>query len=282
MLKKNKEKVLIYGIVLISLMLFRMFRLFEWLGLDLSPRAWYMIFGSIISFGLFVVIIKLIDKYLPVKFKPVLLLGLWALIIYLGYITINSVYGEIRFKKLRDARYAKVIPVMIDIRDAQLAHQTVTGTFAPNFENLIKFIDTAKYTITQQRDSTVRDVEQSRRFGIDMTKDIVIVDTLGYKSVRDSLFGSDNRYKTMMNVPVGKEGSKFEMKTGVIEQNNFKIGTFEAVAYKKDILFDQPQDIVNKELQVVSVEQINGDAIRVGSLNEVNTNGNWPKNYSTK
>ena len=39
---------------------------------------------------------------------------------------------------------------------------------------------------------------------------------------------------------------------------------------------------IAKENQVVSVDGVNGDAITVGSLEEVNTNGNWPKNYSTK
>ena len=32
--------------------------------------------------------------------------------------------------------------------------------------------------------------------------------------------------------------------------------------------------------EVVSVEGVNGPTLKVGSLEEVNTNGNWPKNYS--
>jgi len=30
---------------------------------------------------------------------------------------------------------------------------------------------------------------------------------------------------------------------------------------------------------VVSVDGVNGDALKVGSMDEVNTNGNWPKTY---
>ena len=40
--------------------------------------------------------------------------------------------------------------------------------------------------------------------------------------------------------------------------------------------------MVEKEKQVVSVDGVNGESIRVGSMEEVNTNGNWPKNYSTE
>ena len=32
--------------------------------------------------------------------------------------------------------------------------------------------------------------------------------------------------------------------------------------------------------EVVSVEGVNGPTLKVGSMEEVNTNGNWPKNYS--
>ena len=66
----------------------------------------------------------------------------------------------------------------------------VTGKFTDNFDNLVKFVDTAKYTITQRRDSTVKDIEATKRFTVDMFKEIVIIDTLGYVSVKDSLFGA--------------------------------------------------------------------------------------------
>jgi len=44
----------------------------------------------------------------------------------------------------------------------------------------------------------------------------------------------------------------------------------------------QNSDLIAKENKVVSVDQVNGDALKVGSMEEVNTNGNWPKNYSNE
>ena len=159
----------------------------------------------------------------------------------------------------------------------------VTGKFQGNWDDLVKFVDTAQFTLTQRRDSSVLDVEQTRRFGgVEMYKDIVIVDTLGYVNVKDSLFGADPRYKTMMNIPSGEPGAKFELKAGLLEQNGMQIPVFEAKALKSIILFDQDRNLVAKENQVVSVDGVNGDAITVGSMEEVNTNGNWPKNYSNQ
>lgn len=237
----------------------------------------------VIIIGLTIGIVYVIDKYLPKKLKPAIKLVLWILIGYFGYITIMSVYGEIKFNKLKIERYKIVIESLKDIRDAELAHRTVTGKFQGNWDDLVKFIDTAQFTITQRRDSTILDKEATRRFGgVETFKEIVIIDTLGYVSVKDSLFGIDDRYKTLMNIPIGKAGAKFELQAGFIEQSGFQIAVFEAKALKSIILDGQDKYLINKENQVVSVEAVNGDAIKVGSMEEVSTNGNWPKNYSSE
>ena len=225
-------------------------------------------------------LVKLVDKFIPSKFKPFLNVALWLLIAFLGYQTYMSIYEPIQFNKVKNKRYTEVIKSLIDIRDAELAHRQVTGKFTDSFDNLVKFIDTAEYTITQRRDSSIIDVELTKRYGVDTTKDIVIVDTLGTVSVKDSLFKTSSRFKTMMNVP-GAEGEKFKLQAGIIEQNGFKIPVFEASVTKKVILADQNKDLIMQENQVVSVDGVNGDKLKVGSMNEVNTNGNWPKTYGS-
>ncbi|MCF8273542.1 MAG: hypothetical protein K9I95_06890 [Flavobacteriaceae bacterium] len=230
----------------------------------------------LVTFGL----VKLVDKFIPSKFKPFLIIALWVIIAFLGYKTYMSIYEPIQFNEVKNKRYSQVIKNLIDIRDSQLAYRQVNGKFADNFDNLVKFIDTAKFTITQRRDSSIIDVEATKRFGgVITTKSIVITDTLGFVSVKDSLFKTSTRYKTMMNVPVGQEGAKFELKAGVLEQNDVKIPVFEAKVKKDVILFDQNRDLVIQENQVVSVDGVNGDALKVGSMDEVITNGNWPKTY---
>mgnify|MGYP000669291210 CR=1 FL=1 len=128
-------------------------------------------------------LVKLVDKFIPTKFKPLLQLVLWVVIAFLGYNTFMSVYEPIQFNQVKNERYKAAIANLNDIRDAQLAHRQVTGKFAPNFDNLIKFIDTAQFTITERRDTSVLDVEQTRIFQVDTYKDAVIIDTLGYVSV---------------------------------------------------------------------------------------------------
>jgi hypothetical protein len=242
-----------------------------------------LIIAAVVVILLTIVIVWLIDKYISKKFKSVILLALWVIIGYLGYITFMSVYGEIKFNKLKNERYKVVIETLKDIRDSQLAHKTVTGKFADNWDNLVKFIDTAEFTITQRRDTSVVDEVLTKRYGgVETFKSIYLIDTLGTRSVKDSLFGADTRYKTMMTIPVGKPDSKFELKAGFLDQNGINIAVFEAKALKAIILDGQDKNLIAKENQVISVDGVNGDALIVGSMQEVNTNGNWPKNFSNE
>jgi len=227
-------------------------------------------------------IVWLVDKYDPKKYKGMILLGLWSLIITLFYMTFMSIYGEIKFNKEKEKRYKIVIENLKDIRNSQLAHRAVNGNFQNNWDSLVKFIETEKFTITQRRDSTVIDKVLTKRYGVDTTKDIVIIDTLGFVSVIDSLFGVDTRFKTMMNVPVGKENQVFKLETGYIPQNGVNIPVFEVSVDKGILLYDQDKNLVKKEKEIKSVEEVNGPTLKVGSMAEVNTNGNWPKNYSSE
>lgn len=211
--------------------------------------------------------------------KTIIQIVLWIGCIFLGYMIYNSVTGPIEFKKVKQERFQKVVTKLKDIRNAQEAYKTVNGVYAKDFNSLVKFVDTGKYIITQQRDSSF--MEFDKAYGIDLLKEVKIIDTLGFVSVRDSLFKTDTRYKTMMDVP-GAPGETFEMKADIIEKSGYRAPVFEAKVAKNKILDDQPKDLVARENAQMSVEEVNGSFIKVGSLEEVSTSGNWPPIYDKK
>ena len=216
------------------------------------------------------------------KHRPYVLGSLWFLILVFASLLFTSIYDEIKFDEVKNARYQLVIKNLKDIRDTQLAHRTVKGVFQDNWDTLVKFVEIDSFTITQRRDSSVLDKEMTKRYGgVKTYKDIVIVDTLGFISVKDSLFGFDDRYLSMMYVPFSKDDqTRFQLKAGFLNQNGIDIPVFEAFVKKRVILYDQSLNLVLKENQVQSVDGVNGSSLKIGSMNEVNTNGNWPKNYS--
>lgn len=213
------------------------------------------------------------------RMKIVIQLVLWVVIGVLGYLLFDSVYGEVKFNDLKVVRYQKAVNKLKDIQKSQLAYKQLTGKFAKDFNSLIEFIDTAEFVLTERRDTLVLDEELTRQYRVDTNKEITIIDTLGFRSVKDSLFQGTDRYKTMMNVPGPVADAKFEMDAGTITKSDMPIPVFEAKVSKDVLLADQPKDYVAKEKQVMSVEGVNGAYLTVGSMTEIKTAGNWPKSY---
>ncbi|MFT4668947.1 MAG: hypothetical protein ACI840_000128 [Ulvibacter sp.] len=215
--------------------------------------------------------------------KLVLQLLLWLVIIFLGWKLYNSVNGPVEFNKEKEVRYTKVIKNLKDIKAAEMAFNEITGKFSGNFDSLVRFIDTAQFANVERRDTSYADVAKNKAFGIDegyFIEDIVL-DTLGFTPVRDAIFNSTDRYKTMMNIPIDGVDAKFELQAGKLEKSGAIYSVFEAKISKDVILQGLDADLIVQEKQVVSVEGVNGPSIKVGSMTEVNTSGNWPKLYDT-
>ncbi|MGD1980390.1 MAG: hypothetical protein PVK01_01315 [Flavobacteriaceae bacterium] len=206
---------------------------------------------------------------------------LWIASIFFAYKIYDSVSGPIRFNQVKNERYAKVIDRMKDIRTAQIAHKDVKGVFSNNFDSLIKFIDDGIFTLVEKRDSSY--LEYDRTYRIDMLKEVVVIDTLGFVPVKDSLFKNTDRYKNIAYIPVeGAEDKKFQIKADVINKNGYKVPVFEVKVAKSIILFDQDDDLLKQENETVSVDGVNGSEIILGSLSNVSTNGNWPTIFDAK
>ena len=217
---------------------------------------------------------------IKIKMKLGIQAALWIASIFFAYKIYDSVSGPIRFNKIKTQRYAKVINRMKDIRTAQIAHKDVTGVYANNFDSLVKFIDEGIFTLTEKRDSSY--MEYDRTYRIDMLKEVIVVDTLGYVPVKDSLFKDTDRFRNMAFIPIeGIEDSTFQIKAEVINKNGYKVPVFEVKIAKNVVLFDQDDDFIKQENETVSVDGVNGPEIILGSLTNVSTNGNWPTIFDT-
>jgi len=205
---------------------------------------------------------------------------LWILCVFFAYKIYDSINGPIGFNNTKTERYAKVISKLKDIGNAQAAHKDVLGYYSDNLDSLVAFVDTAQYTLIQKRDSSY--LEFDRVYRIDMLREVIVIDTLGFASVKDSLFGDSERYKNMMFIPVkGQEDKRFSLKTDILDNNGYRLPVFEVKVSKDIILHDQDKYLVALEKEVISVDGVNGPEITLGSLTEVNTSGNWPTTYDS-
>ena len=212
--------------------------------------------------------------------KRALELFLWALSIFFASQIYSSINGPIKFNQVKNDRYTQVIDRLKDIRTAQIAHKDVNGFYASNFDSLVSFIDSGIFTLIEKRDSSY--LQYDRTYRIDMLREIQIVDTLGFVSVKDSLFGKDERYKMMANVPIEGSDAKFSIQADIIDKNGYQVPVFEVKVKKDIILYDQNKDLLEQENKVISVDGVNGSEIILGSMTEVSINGNWPSIFDAK
>lgn len=212
--------------------------------------------------------------------KLALQVVLWILSFFFSYKIYDSINGPIKFNQVKNERYADVIDRLKDIRLAQIAHRDVRGKFSSNFDSLVKFIDEGIFTLIEKRDSSY--IEYDKNYRIDMLREVIVIDTLGFVPVKDSLFKNTMRYKNMEIVPVDGIDAKFSLKADIINKNNYKVPVFEVKVAKNIILYDQDPDMVKQENETVSVDGVNGSEIILGSLTDVSTNGNWPTIFDAK
>ena len=199
---------------------------------------------------------------------------LWLLIVFFSYKIYDSINSPINFNKVKNERYKKVINRLKQIRIAQIAYKDVNGIYSDNFDSLVSFIDSGIFTLIEKRDSSF--LEYNRTYRIDMLKEIIVIDTLGTVSVRDSLFKNSEEYKQMSQIPIDGVDEEFTINSQIINKNNYKVSVFEVKVSKNIILYDQDEFLVNQENETVSVDGVNGSEIILGSLTDVSVNGNWP------
>ncbi len=232
-----------------------------------------IILAIVATFG----IAYLIVKYLPLKYKWMVSLVL----VFTGALLVIKIYDgimkPINFNKDKRVKYVKVIQKLKIIRDAQLAFYKVNGNYTENKEGLIQFIDSAKFAITEVRDTVVKVNKGSRWQPVIVDVEKRIVDTIGYEPILKSF--QDKDYKNMFNVP-GVDEKQFELTVGLVEKiAGLQVPVFEARTEKKDLLKGMDISLVKQEMEAIESDQIKGEYVSVGSLNEVTTGGNWPPSY---
>ena len=202
---------------------------------------------------------------------------LYFLSVVLVFLIFRSINAPIKFNEVKNERYSNVIERLKDIRNAQIAFKSVNGIYSNDFQELIKFVDSAEFTITQKRDSSY--MEYDRIYRIDMLREIIVTDTLGFVSVKDSLFANNLGYKDMASVPIQGIESLFSLKADIIDKNGYNVPVFEVRVPKDIVLFDQNKDLLSQEKETISVDGVNGPDLVLGSLTDVSTSGNWPTTF---
>lgn len=229
--------------------------------------------GVVVAFALAILIVK----FLPIKLTPVISVVLLGVAGYLGFLIYNGIMEPIKFHEQKKVRYAEVIKQLKLIADAQDAHNTILGKFHSNGDGLIKFIDTAKFPITDTRTEIVKENRGTTFSPLMVEVEKKVIDTVGYELVKNKIFkGRD--YHNMLNIPGTDDQFKIET-SAILRANKVLASVFEVKIDKADILTGMSTSLIRQEREALGGDDIPGAFISVGSLNEVSVNGNWPPLY---
>ena len=214
-----------------------------------------------------------IVNYIPRKLHWILSITLLLIAAFLVYKINFEITKPIKFNTEKKEKYAKVINNLKMIRDAEVAYKTVNGKYTTSGDDLITFIETGKYALTQ-----TRYVPKTVKLGGGITKEIEerVVDTIGYEPVINAFKGRD--YKGMMKIPGTEQNFKIEI--GEIEKiEGLKAPVFEVKVDKALILAGMDENLIKQEKEAIGGDEIRGESVRVGSLSDVSEDGNWPPYY---
>ena len=200
---------------------------------------------------------------------------LFAIIVLLAWQVVKSIQAPIKFNTEQKARESKVVERLIDIRNAEILYKNATSQYTNNFDSLIQFCQNAEIPIVK----IVPDPN-------DTTFTRTINDTIGFVKVMDSIKGSRDNFNIndLKWVPFSEPKQQFELEAGSIPRNGIDIPVFEARTPYEVYLAIPGADFSEKEWNQrrdnakAEKENINRYAgLKVGSMEEATTDGNWEK-----
>jgi hypothetical protein len=203
-------------------------------------------------------VVSLLYALKKITFKAQLIVTIVSAVIaiLLGYNDYRTVKDDIDFVEEKKMVYSEVIQRLKDIREAQVVHKKYNGDFAPNFDSLETYIKVGTLPLVKAFGEVPDSLDEATalEMGI-ITRDTILVPVL------DNVFLSEDAQKdrkfrfdldSLRYAPFS--GAEFIMRTSNIDKGGVKTPVILIEDAKP---FDPTQPL------------------KVGSLQDANTSGNW-------
>jgi type II secretory pathway pseudopilin PulG len=195
--------------------------------------------------------------------KLILQILLLIAIIIIGYLVYDSIMKPVEFSQEKRKRELVVIEKLKDIRLSQAIYRRMNGTYSTNFDTLIAYLTDAEIPVVKM----IPDPE-------DTTFTKTINDTIGYIKVADSLFKTKPYQLSELWLIPFSNNVHFEMDADTIERGGVDVHVFVVFAPYTAYLYGMDkQTIINLIAKQEDIERYPG--LKVGSMTEPSTDGNW-------
>ena len=185
--------------------------------------------------------------------------GLLVISAILAYLIYDGVQQKIEFRDNAKERREVVQERLMHIVTAQKEFKNEKGRYAGNFEELLNFLNHDSLTIVK----AIGNVPDTLTEKEAVEQGIVIRDTSLVPAF--SIFAEGFAIDSLKYVPFSDE-KEFKIKSGVIEKNKVHVNVFEASTKLENVYRGLNTKNENVDLN---------DVLKVGSMTEPITSGNW-------
>ena len=262
------------------------------LGDALESQPWGMFFaGLALIFVGIIALPSVLDKINTKDYKWLLVVGVLGSL-GLSLSVVMSVNDEIVFQETKVQVQAQTIQRLKDIRESQLSHKSIYGTYALDFDSLKSFIKAVVVPVTYNMGSFHDTLPERKSFengyvikrlDLDSISSMIGVTQLQLLSdieednspfkIRDTTYTSffaenfTQEERTSSKLPLFKmnempfnplTGERFIMKVGIVEVGGL---------WQPTLLVQDPTPFGR--------EKVKKDTLSFGSISEAHTDGNW-------
>lgn len=187
----------------------------------------------------------------------------------------NPINDPVKFNKEKTSREARIVERLIDIRNAEVFYKYANGRYTGSFDTLIAFCKNNEVPVVRLMPDPA-----------DMTYTQVIYDTIGFIRVIDTIAGNRTGFniEDLGVVPFSEPRTQFELTAGYIDRGGVLIPVFEAKTPYEVYLSTPPTSFSSKEwnkrvknAKLEKEENNQYAGLKVGSMEEATTDGNWEK-----
>ena len=204
--------------------------------------------------------------------KLIIQIVLLIAIVFLGYKVYNSIMEPVRYQKATSDREEVIISKLNSIKLLQIEYKKLNADYSSSFDTLKSFYTDGEIPLVLKNGVVPDNLseEQALAMGI-ITRDTTLI------AVKDTLLKGVEGFDISIIdiVPFTHGNVKFELETSTVERANFKIPVFEVRCYKKDYLADINElDLLKNDLNLMK-ENDKFPGLKLGSITEPSTDGNW-------
>jgi len=203
------------------------------------------------------------------KKKNIIQIGLITIALILTYLVYDSIMKPVRFNEEVSRSEEIIIEKLKDIRTIEIAYKGVYGKYCGSFDTLVDFMKNGKMPIIKK----IGNVPDSLTEEQALKMKIVSRDTVFVNPYQELFAGKKEIDLSTLKI-IPNTQNEFKIQATVISRSSIQVPVFEVTANYDSYLGKMDEQLV-RNLKTKAKDLNRFDGLKLGSMDEPSTDGNW-------